>query len=118
MWNSTDKIKFRQTKKWKEFREKMIKEVNYTCQLCNTTYVGKRKRLLNIHHLDEENYDDLNPKKFRVLCSTCHRDIVEKLLLRFQTNEFKNFYLYKYWKKLLIKAKVLDFNFFKENKDD
>lgn len=105
MMTSKEKIKFRNTKQWKKFRSDMIILKKYRCELCGTYYVGKRRKLLNLHHLDEENYTDLNPKKFKVLCSVCHRDIVEKMQERFIQNTVPE-NLYDEWKNLFIKAGI------------
>ena len=92
-WDSGFKKRFRSLKRWKDFREQMMKSTNYTCELCGTRFYGKRKKMLNIHHLDETDYDNLDPKKFKVLCSTCHRDIVEKMIIRFSNTDFRDLHL-------------------------
>ena len=44
--------------------------------MCNGLYRGIKSSKLALHHLDTENYEDLDPAKFRVLCYTCH-ELVE-----------------------------------------
>ena len=56
----------------------MIKAAGARCQLHGgTKYPPSRQAMLQVHHLDPDNYEDLNPEKFRVLCATCHNEIVE-----------------------------------------
>lgn len=75
--NSKEKSKYRKTKEWTDFRDSLLKERDYTCEIC-----GKRsKKGLNIHHYDEENYTDLQPHKFAVLCRFCHSSLLERKLL-------------------------------------
>ena len=73
-----DNVKFRRSKEWKSFRESLLDQVGNRCQLCGTRLSGKQKKRLQIHHLDPENYNDLDPQKFRVLCTTDHK-LVEKM---------------------------------------
>jgi predicted HNH restriction endonuclease len=73
-----DHMKFRTTKVWKDFREKLLLERGAECTMCGTKYSGKRIRQLQVHHRDPEHYEDLTPEKFCLLCSGCHR-IVERL---------------------------------------
>ena len=73
----TEKSRFRQTKTWKQFRQQLRIDRQYTCEICGI----KKKTGLQVHHLDEEHYTDLNPQKFKLLCSSCHQE-VERLLRR------------------------------------
>lgn len=75
---SKDKTKFRSSREWKEFRQSLLEERGCSCELCGTRYSGKRKRYLQVHHLDPENYKDLSPDKFVLLCSSCH-EMVERI---------------------------------------
>jgi hypothetical protein len=63
-----EKNQFRRSKEWKNFRKKLIEERGTYCQCC-----GKKTKLLDCHHMDEEHYTDLNPDKFFLLCKLCHR---------------------------------------------
>ncbi|OQY40937.1 MAG: hypothetical protein B6229_00440 [Spirochaetaceae bacterium 4572_7] len=91
--NSKEKKKFRQTKKWKEFRKVMLEKVDYKCQMCSI----KKKKGLHIHHINEEAYGKETSSDVVVLCSLCHREI-ERLLKRkeFDINiyilQLKNYY--------------------------
>ena len=67
-----DKIKFRASKEWKEFRIAKIAETNGLCELCGRAFPSPK---LHIHHrnLDRDHYTDISDKsKFKVLCVTCH----------------------------------------------
>jgi hypothetical protein len=87
--------KFRQSKVWALFRIQKLKEVNNTCELCGTQYKGKRTKMLQVHHLDPENYTVLDPKKFKVPCSSCH-DLIERFTVKKSWGVYENL-----WKKLL-----------------
>jgi hypothetical protein len=63
---SSEKTLYRKNKEWKLFSQKLRKEHPY-CHICGG---GGR---LQVHHGDEAHYTDLNPKKFLVLCSICHK---------------------------------------------
>jgi len=75
---SKEKTKFRSSKEWKDFRRQLIKERGPQCELCGTKYSGKRLRMIQVHHLDPDDYTNLNPDKFVLLCSGCH-DLVERI---------------------------------------
>lgn len=105
LWDSKRKRRFRTLKVWKKFRDKMIDDNNATCQLCNTSYIGKRKKLLNVHHLFEEEYDNLDPSKFIVLCSSCHF-MIEDLIAKYLKGNFHP-KLHLEWFKLLDKCGLL-----------
>ena len=72
-----DKVKFRNKKVWKDFRLTMLIKEDYTCEICKI----RKKKGLNIHHMNGDDYTNLDPKYFSVLCSTCHTE-VERLLKR------------------------------------
>jgi len=76
--DSQEKKKFRTSKEWKKFRQRLLSERGPQCELCGTRYSGKRKRYLQVHHLDPDNYTDLNPDKFVLLCSSDH-EMVERV---------------------------------------
>lgn len=67
-----DKIKFRASKEWKDFRISKINEVNNLCELCGRHFPSPK---LHIHHrdLDRDHYTDISDKShFKVLDVTCH----------------------------------------------
>ena len=78
-----DRNKFRTSAKWKKFRLGLVDQQNGTCALCGTRYYGKQKKYLQLHHLDPAYYDDLNPEKFQLICSSCH-DMVEKMITKIE----------------------------------
>ena len=59
----------------------MLNRADNTCQLCGTKYVGKRNKVLHIHHMDETHYTNYDPHKFVVCCKDCH-DLIEKMQYR------------------------------------
>ena len=81
--------KFRQTADWKKFRLVLIEKCNFACQLCGTTYTGKRKKMLQVHHLLPVRYDWLEPESFKVLCSSCH-DLVERFKIKKSWGQYKD----------------------------
>ena len=94
---SSDKTKFRSKKVWKNFRTNLLKARDFTCEISGF----RRKKGLNIHHHDEENYEDLTEAKFSVLTSAEH-DLIERLLKR---KDFDiDLYLYNL-KKVYLKSK-------------
>jgi len=51
------------------FRTKIRKRDNYTCQIC-----GKKQRGLDVHHIDENKFN-CKPDNLITLCRKCHRNI-------------------------------------------
>lgn len=88
---------FRRTKVWKKFREKMLKKVDNTCELCGTIYSGKRTRQLQVHHLFPEKYELLEEVFFKVICSSCH-DLIERFIRKKSWGQYS-----KSWHELLDK---------------
>jgi predicted HNH restriction endonuclease len=66
---------------WKNFRLSVIEERGAVCELCGTKYYGKQKRSLQLHHLNPAQYDNLDPKDFKLLCSSDH-DLVERFAIK------------------------------------
>lgn len=75
--NSKEKQKFRSTSTWKNWRKYILHKRNYTCEICGIV----KKKGLQLHHLDEENYTLLQEERFILLCSSCHKE-VERLVKR------------------------------------
>lgn len=76
VWTPIKKKEFRQTKQWKDFKNKIIKDNCYVkCQDC-----GKEINPANIevHHLRPDLYDCLRPYLFKLLCSECHSNYTKK----------------------------------------
>lgn len=74
-------MKIRDSLEWKYFRKRMLNRANNSCQLCGTRYVGKRNKVLHIHHMDETQYTNYDPHKFVVCCEACH-ELLEKMQYR------------------------------------
>lgn len=96
-----EKTKFRATKEWKAFRVSLIKDRGSACEICGIP----KKTGLNVHHHDESDYTNLDPKKFSVLCKGCH-ETLERFLRRktFSIEDYAGklaevFYATKAWKK-------------------
>jgi 5-methylcytosine-specific restriction endonuclease McrA len=83
---SSEKTAFRKTKQWKEFRKKILKERNNTCECC-----GQKGGRLHLHHIRPELYDILIPDNFSVLCGQCHK-IVSKLERRKDKNTIPKYF--------------------------
>lgn len=82
-----EKITYRARKEWKDFRDLMMANGDYTCQMCGCKYIGKRRKRINVHHLNEEDYTDLNPYMFVLLCQECHQKY-HNLEKKFLNNSF------------------------------
>ena len=75
--DSKEKKLYRSTKKWRDFRQQRLKDVNNTCQMCKI----KKKKNLHLHHINEDAYGDEKPADVVVLCALCHKEL-ERLLKR------------------------------------
>lgn len=93
--------RFRARKAWKDFSAQRREAVGYRCELCGGVYRGALSRKLQVHHRDEENYEDLTPDKFKVLCYTCHSEIVETWVTRLNGSKFIPGPMFLYWYGLL-----------------
>lgn len=82
-----EKIAFRARKEWKDFRDIMMEKEDYTCQMCGCKYGGKRRKKINIHHMNESDYSDLNKNMFAILCHECHQKY-HNLEKKFLNNSF------------------------------
>ena len=88
IYGAEARAKFRSRVAWKNFRAMMIESTRGRCQCCGMYYAPRSRRMLNVHHLDPDQYDDLQPGKFRVLCVTCH-EFVEYMDMRIKGKAFK-----------------------------
>jgi hypothetical protein len=93
--------KFRARKVWKDFRAGELKARGFRCELCHSKHSGAKSSFLNLHHLDPDNYEDLTPSKFRLLCAVCHDEIVETWITRLNGSVFRPGILFPYWYFLL-----------------
>ena len=76
---SASKTKFRRTRAWIEFRIGLIETRGKRCEMCGV--VKRTARELDCHHLHPEDYANLDPDRFKILCTGCH-DFVERMALR------------------------------------
>lgn len=67
---SKEKTEFRKTKKWRDFTRRLKTERSPTCECC-----GCKSKKLAVHHINPENYTDLNPENFALLCNLCHKSV-------------------------------------------
>jgi hypothetical protein len=74
-----DKRRFRDSKKWKDFREHMKTLQNETCQITG----AKLTKLWQLHHmdLDESNYENLIDENFVCLSWNMHK-VVHALFVK------------------------------------
>ena len=78
---SKEKCKYRATKKWKNFRKRIIAKYRNRCYVCGIEKRGKQTRYLQVHHLNEDAYGDEKEDDVTLLCSADH-ELVEKFLRR------------------------------------
>lgn len=73
--NHIEKNRFRQTVKWKRFRDQLIHERGLRCELSGVKLTTKTAQ---VHHLRPDLYDTLEPQLFKVLSPSAH-DFIEWL---------------------------------------
>ena len=80
------KRKFRDTKRWKEFREHMKELQGNTCQVTG----ARLTRLWQLHHmdLDEEHYENLIEENFVCLSWNMHK-VVHALFVKSRPREWR-----------------------------
>lgn len=71
--NHAEKTRFRQTVKWKRFRDELIHSRGLRCELLGTKLTAKTAQ---VHHLRPDIYDTLEPELFKVLSPSGH-DFIE-----------------------------------------
>lgn len=74
MWTPIRKAKFRNSDKWKNFTYAIKAEAtnsngNICCEDCGREFYPYK---IEIHHLCPNEYDNLDRKKFKLLCHECH----------------------------------------------
>lgn len=74
--NAKERAEFRRTPIWQVFRRYICASRNMTCEFCGVKY--RRMCDLNIHHKFETHYDNLDQRRFMLLCKTCHEFIHRK----------------------------------------
>lgn len=80
------KKKFRDSKRWKDFRRQMYEQSGRECAV--TGY--KLTKLWQLHHmsLDEEHYENLNPENFVCLSWNMHK-VVHALFVKSKPKEWR-----------------------------
>ena len=80
------KKKFRDSKRWKEFRRQMYEQSGRECAV--TGY--KLTKLWQLHHMDlvEEHYENLNPENFVCLSWNMHK-VVHALFVKSKPREWR-----------------------------
>jgi predicted HNH restriction endonuclease len=61
---------------------KLIKKNDHRCELCGVEKRGKETSKLQVHHLKPSEYTRLDESAFILLCASCHRNLLERLLKR------------------------------------
>ncbi len=81
-----DKRRFRDSKRWKEFREHMKTLQNETCQITG----ARLTKLWQLHHLDldENNYQNLIDENFVCLSWNMHK-VVHALFVKSKPKEWR-----------------------------
>lgn len=78
--------KYLSSKKWKEIREKIAKNKNYTCEKCQKKiYKG-----FHIHHLNYNNLGNEKDSDLIFLCKNCHEKIHNRENKNNKTLKIKN----------------------------
>jgi 5-methylcytosine-specific restriction endonuclease McrA len=83
--------KYRKTKKWTDIRKKVLKDRDYTCEMCGI----RKKNRLHVHHINPEAYGNETLDDLVVLCAMCHKHAIERFLRR------KEFDVRKYAKNIV-----------------
>ena len=71
--NKEARTAFLRSKTWKDFRQSLLKERGAMCALCGQKYTGKYVKTLHVHHLFPDDYTNLDPQRFTILCKPCHK---------------------------------------------
>jgi hypothetical protein len=81
-----EKRRFRDTKRWKEFREHMKALQDNTCQITG----ARLTRLWQLHHMDlnEEHYENLKEENFVCLSWNMHK-VVHALFVKSRPREWR-----------------------------
>lgn len=79
-WTTIKKTEFRKSSEWKLFTHNIIYyNTNYNnkcrCEDCSEYFNPNE---IEIHHLDPDNYDNLDRRKFKLLCHNCHKLYTER----------------------------------------
>ena len=80
--NQRDKTRYRASPKWKETRRLILIEYDYTCYICQISKRASQSRYLQVHHTVPASYGDEHLSELVLLCSSCHKHVLERLLKR------------------------------------
>ncbi len=72
---------------WKRFRSEQIQARGNRCELCGS--IKKSDKDLDLHHLHPNEYDNLDPKLFKLLDTKCH-ELVEWVAIRLAVSQKDN----------------------------
>lgn len=67
---NAEKTAFRRTAEWKNFRSGLLLERGNYCQCC-----GVKSKKLELHHMAEWDYQNLDKERFVFLCTSCHKEV-------------------------------------------
>jgi Predicted restriction endonuclease len=71
-----DYVKYLRSKKWRDFREKLIKKRGRRCAACNIY-----KKRIECHHITYERFKNERESDIVLLCHSCHK-LVTRMYLR------------------------------------
>ena len=85
-YNQKSKKKFRDSKRWKDFRRQMYEQSGRECAVTG----NKLTRLWQLHHMDmtEEHYENLKPENFVCLSWNMHK-VVHALFVKSKPKEWR-----------------------------
>ena len=85
-YNQKAKKKFRDSKRWKDFRRQMYEQSGRECAVTGYTLT----KLWQLHHmsLDEEQYENLKPENFVCLSWNMHK-VVHALFVKSKPREWR-----------------------------
>ncbi|MCG8453433.1 MAG: HNH endonuclease [Spirochaetales bacterium] len=84
---SREKKNYRQTKKFKTLRSHLINERGPYCELCGVK--RPKGKGLHVHHIDPNAYGNEQPEDLALLCPTCHKHIVERLVTSYRGKSYR-----------------------------
>ena len=85
-YNQKSKKKFRDSKRWKDFRRQMYEQSGRECAVTG----NRLTRLWQLHHMDmsEEHYENLKPENFVCLSWNMHK-VVHALFVKSKPREWR-----------------------------
>ena len=85
-YNQKSKKKFRDSKRWKDFRRQMYEQSGRECAVTG----NRLTRLWQLHHMDmsEEHYENLKPENFVCLSWNMHK-VVHALFVKSKPKEWR-----------------------------